>query len=155
MKKLKELISKNKKTTTILFAAIGICTIFLSYIPNSLKDRNVTKQDTYLQLLEEKTKTTIEKIAGNDTTEVMITLKNNYVLSETDSVSAFSERDSHSTNGYICVPSPEITGVMIICTSLSNREDFSTIKKAVATCLGIKQSQIYIIGGKTQHEKDT
>ena len=158
MMRINEFLSnnKNKKIATIIFAVIGILILLLSFLITDNKPNKTTEQNAFIQNLEQKTKDTIEKITGNGTVEVMITLKNTYVISDVGSeLPTTLVKASDNQKGYICLPSPEIAGVMIVCTSLENTEDFTTIKKAVSTCLDIKQSKIYIIGGKAHNEKVT
>lgn len=153
---IKELLlkEKNKKILILVLALIGAALIILSYFPLTQEERGST-QSTYIQSLEAKTKETIEKITGKDTTEVMITLKNNYVQAESakEASTTFSRNERFNDNGYICIPYPDIAGVMIVCTALETKDDFLAIKNAVSTCLDINQSQIYIIGGTDNNEK--
>ena len=152
MKNIKNFISNNKKSTAIIFALIGVLLICISYFPNRVSEHTYDSDYNYAQMLEKRTKEIIEAITGDNTTEVMVTLKNVYT-SQDSYKTTFTANNKDTQKVYNTIPSPDIAGVMIVCTTLRNSNDFLTIKKAVATCLDIPQSKIYIIGGKTEYEK--
>lgn len=143
---------KKRKWAVILFAAIGIVLIGVSYIPLERVSSDGTETE-YGQILEEKTKKIIETVTGSNTTEVMITFSNTYIpVSVNDAETLY--RTEAKKNYYFEMPMPEISGVMIVCTAVNNESDILTIKQAVSTCLDIPKSKIYIIGGKTDNEKN-
>lgn len=153
MSKIKDFFLKNKQYTFIFLAILGICLIGISYMPKRVAVSSENSETIYEVNLEKRVKEIIEKIAGNDTTEVMITLKNTYIA-RSEETSAFSTDKSSAGKKYDSIPTPDIAGVMIVCTSLSTPEDFLTVKQAVSTCLDIPQSKIYIIGGASNNEKN-
>lgn len=143
---------KNRKSAVILLAAIGIVLIGVSYIPLERVSSDGTETE-YGQILEEKTKRIIETVTGSNTTEVMITFSNTYIpVSGNNTEALYSNKAKESY--YFEMPMPEISGIMIVCTAVDNESDILTIKQAVSTCLDIPKSKIYIIGGKTDNEKN-
>lgn len=143
---------KNRKSAIILLAVVGIVLIGVSYIPLERVSSDGTEIE-YGQMLEEKTKRIIETVTGSNTTEVMITFGNTYIPvsgNNTETLYRTQAKESY----YFEMPMPEISGVMIVCTAVDNESDILTIKQAVSTCLDIPKSKIYIIGGKTDNEKN-
>lgn len=154
MNKIRDFLKNNKKYTAIILAIIGLLLIGISKLPEQNTAKNTDSETQYVQNLEKRTQEIIESVAGKNTTKVMITLKNTYVpaVQNTDE---FSFDKVKSSKSYESIPMPDIAGVMIVCKSLDNSDDFSTIKQAVSTCLDIPQKKIYIIGGKSDNEKNT
>lgn len=139
----------------VFTALIGIAVIFLSYnFKNNNSDNITTPESSYSEQLEIKTQKIIESITGHGTAKVMITMKNTYIPRSTDLYSDFLSETTSQSSNFAEIPLPEIAGVMIVCSSLDNREDLETIKQAVATCLDIHTSKIYIIGGKPNEKNN-
>ena len=146
-----------KKVIPVLLLIVGV---FLVLISRFSETKEKTAADTftgvyetdYASILENKLKNVLESITGEDTVSVMITFKSTYTENEHDELyedSVFSIQTTAKGQEVSAkiMPTPEIGGVMIVCSSLSNPEDMNTIKKAAATALNIKENKIYIIGG--------
>ena len=136
--------NKNKKTAAVLFAILGCCLICFSFFQ---KDTSEVISSNELPL-EARTREIIESVMGKGTTKVMITFENNYTQSNNyDSVYNMSFSGNSKKSENTSKSNEKIAGVMIVCKALRAKEDFLTVKQAVATCLDIPQSKIYIIGG--------
>ena len=146
-----------KKFIPILLLITGVLLILVSRFSET-KEKAITDTFTgvyetdYANILESKLKNVLESITGKGTVNVMITFESTYVTNEHDELyeaSDFSLPTMTKSQEVSAAkkPTPEIGGVMIVCSSLSNPEDINTIKKAAATALNIKENKIYIIGG--------
>lgn len=146
MNRIKQFLNsdKNRRLIILLVAFTGIILILLP----SFTENKPQSSESYGDMLEEKLKSIIECVTGEDTIEVMITFKNEYGSQngETDLFSALSEKD----DGLQECPYPKISGVMIVCKGITDKGDFDIIKRASATALGTDPNNIYIIGGVTQ-----
>ena len=149
-----------KKYIPILLLILGALLIVISYFPETKTKKNAETysgeyETDYANMLENKLKNVLESITGENTVKVMITFESTYITSKQDKLyetSSFSIETMTNDKDVSVIkkPTPEIGGVMIVCSSLSNPEDINVIKKAAATALNIKENKIYIIGGASK-----
>ncbi len=161
-------LSENKKAISICIISFGLVLIITAFMRDknngkSLESIYYTSDSIqYCSYLEQKIKMTIESITGNDTVEVMITLKDsNPAAIVTQNNAAMTQNgffDFTNTNNKSSeltkASFSEIGGVMVIMKSISDLQSLQEIKKAVSTALNISENKIYIIGGAEGNEKN-
>lgn len=168
MKVIKNILEKYKKSIIALVAATGCIMILLSYNKNS----NIVQEVSYNQsqselynygaMLENKLCTTLSRLTGENTLEVMITFSSTFEAiyedgsNSTDNSSLFqnSSLNTNTTPAIVKKNCPKISGVMIVCMKKLEKSECLAIKKAASTVLNISQSKIYIIGGEQGYEKN-
>lgn len=135
------------KKAAILSAAAGIILIIISYSTGTGLSEKKTDFDSYSSYLESRLEEIISD-AGCGNVSVLITMK--------DSVSNQPPEEAHQTFGFGGLQSEgtpqnahlqEIAGVVIVCSSISEKSDFNIIKEAASTALDIPKNKIYIFGG--------
>ena len=159
--KVTEYVKKNGKLLLVVVTSlIGIILIALSYTVKDVSSEQDydTQLTAYGRHLEERLSSTLEKITGENTVDIVITFDSSFekVYLETSGEPSFdtlSKLNSTSQPLQVKTKSPEIKGVMIACTSITTPEEFAVLKKAAATVLDISQNKIYIIGGENGNEK--
>lgn len=145
MKEIKKLIrgTKKKFIIPVIAAACGIMMIGISVL---LGNGNSVQPGSYETDLESRIEGIISSATGSESVDVLITYKEKTPLIITDNT---SDVFSYGKDEEVVKNTPsEIAGVMIVCRGITSREDFKTLKSAVATVLDISQSKIYIIGGE-------
>ena len=98
-------------------------------------------------MLESRLEEILKHATGDGSVNVMITTSKETKESKYASVSEGLFSGYENTKTQKATDEIEIAGVMIVCKSINNANDLSTIKQASATALGIDNSKIYIIGG--------
>lgn len=156
MNKIKILFSSERKKKAVILCAfiLGAALLVASFNSDD-KGKNTETSALYSEreysaFLEQKLKSTLESVLGEDMCEVMITLEKKIEehavnKNKNENLFTFSSEKTESDisdNTYY-----EIRGVMIVCKGAQNTRDFETIKRASSTALGTEQSKIYIIGG--------
>ena len=134
----------NRKTAMIS-ATVGVILLIISYYLSPQKAASDNSYSTYSQYLEARLEEIISH-AGCENVSVMITMKDT-VKKETDkeNESVFSFSKNNETGEQYT--SQEIAGVVIVCSSITEKADFNIIKQAASTALDIPKNKIYIFGG--------
>ncbi len=160
---VKEYLKNNTKIILVICLALtGFILIALSYTnTNAGKENNDgdTELLKYGEYLENKLTQTLERITGENTVDIVITFDGSFekVYLEnhgqaTNQTALYFDKEI-STPITVKTKNPKIKGVMIVCTSISEKSEFKILKEAAATVLDISENKIYIIGGETDHEK--
>ena len=159
MKNIKSIFS-DKKVVLSCVAAIGVVLIAFSYVFSekavaASHDTGQTELEIYGERLEEKLTSSLCRLTGENSLEVMITFASTfedvygYNGMKTSENTLFSSTATDEAKPVVIKRNcPKIAGVMIVCLEKMEKEEYMAIKKAASTALNISQSKIYIIGGE-------